>query len=976
MRQPDHRGDLPKHHSGATVTRLVERADELAKLTELFVACTQGAGGLAVVSGAVGIGKTALLRALSERSTEAGGLVLTAAGVQSERTAPLETVGELLRSVELPASAAERVARLLDEASSETVRRAQATMPSDAPLDAAGLVSSRTLHGLFSVLRELSADAPLVLAVDDVHHADPASLQCLLYIVRRAASVPILMVFTESRHPHQVNPVFRTELLREPRCVWIRLDRLSARGVAQLCGERDGSPVAELAAVSGGNPLLVRALLADQRADQADVADRVDRAGGVDGPGWMLPAPPATLAVGTAFQQAVTACMYRVEPAMRAVARWLALLGKGTTLASLAELLDAGVDEAGQAVHDLETTGLLTGGWFRHCAAAAAVLEGMTSQERRHGHRRIARLLHDQGACAAEVARHLIAADVHDEWTLPVLSEAAEQACLCNDLDFGVDCLELATQACATPAQRAMISMKLARVQWRVNPSAAARHLEPLTVALLAGHLAADDAATLIRALLWHGRISTVADVLGHTTVTEHSEGMATETTVKLLVTKNWLRSVCPALQPTAPQTPTCTAIDTVTSFDQSLRAVTALTRTLAEGADDHTIGTCEHMLQGSHLNDDSLDSIESALLALVYADRPDKAAQWCLRFLEQAHVRQARTWQARLAAVQAEIVLRQGDLPVAKRWARMALTRLPPRGWGVAVGTPLAVLVLALTALGKLDEAGEQLTLAVPQAMAQTRYGLLYRYARGQHHLAMSSWHAALADFLACGEQMRKWEIDLPAFVPWRTGAAMAHLSLGQPVLAKQLAEEQLARPGSAQPRTHGMTLRVLAAASEVQHRPRILWKAAELLRTSGDRLELARTLADLSVTHETLGESSRSRVLARQALQLAQECQAQPLVLAMSQPRGAAGDEPAATGPEPTRDSAGVLSEAERRVASLVALGHTNREVAQALFITVSTVEQHLTRVYRKLNVSGRADLSVYLELNVSATGPGSPR
>jgi DNA-binding CsgD family transcriptional regulator len=48
--------------------------------------------------------------------------------------------------------------------------------------------------------------------------------------------------------------------------------------------------------------------------------------------------------------------------------------------------------------------------------------------------------------------------------------------------------------------------------------------------------------------------------------------------------------------------------------------------------------------------------------------------------------------------------------------------------------------------------------------------------------------------------------------------------------------------------------------------------------------------------------------------------------------------------------------LSAAERRVASLAAMGHTNREIAGELYITVSTVEQHLTRVYRKLRVDRR--------------------
>jgi len=54
-----------------------------------------------------------------------------------------------------------------------------------------------------------------------------------------------------------------------------------------------------------------------------------------------------------------------------------------------------------------------------------------------------------------------------------------------------------------------------------------------------------------------------------------------------------------------------------------------------------------------------------------------------------------------------------------------------------------------------------------------------------------------------------------------------------------------------------------------------------------------------------------------------------------------------------------AGDLTEAELKVAALAAQGHTNQQIAGMLFITVSTVEQHLTRVYRKLRVNRRADL-----------------
>lgn len=74
----------------------------------------------------------------------------------------------------------------------------------------------------------------------------------------------------------------------------------------------------------------------------------------------------------------------------------------------------------------------------------------------------------------------------------------------------------------------------------------------------------------------------------------------------------------------------------------------------------------------------------------------------------------------------------------------------------------------------------------------------------------------------------------------------------------------------------------------------------------------------------------------------------------------RGARGErgEPGPGAPPPT-----ALSRAELRVAELAARGRTNRQIAHELFITVSTVEQHLTSSYRKLRVKRRADLPVHL-------------
>jgi DNA-binding NarL/FixJ family response regulator len=66
----------------------------------------------------------------------------------------------------------------------------------------------------------------------------------------------------------------------------------------------------------------------------------------------------------------------------------------------------------------------------------------------------------------------------------------------------------------------------------------------------------------------------------------------------------------------------------------------------------------------------------------------------------------------------------------------------------------------------------------------------------------------------------------------------------------------------------------------------------------------------------------------------------------------------------------AAGTLTAAERKVATLVAQGKRNREVAQSLYMSVATVEAHLTRIYRKLNIRSRSDLTrMVLEEGIAA-------
>ncbi|MGH3625093.1 MAG: AAA family ATPase [Sciscionella sp.] len=341
-------------------------------------------------------------------------------------------------------------------------------------------------------------------------------------------------------------------------------------------------------------------------------------------------------------------------------------------------------------------------------------------------------------------------------------------------------------------------------------------------------------------------------------------------------------------------------------------------------------------VLESTRLSGMCVDGIVDAVLTLAHADDQDAAKRWCDAFLAEALARHRADWRAPLDAVRAEIALRDGDLRLAEEHAERALAAVPEQSWGVRIALPLACLLRVRTERGD-GRAAELARRSVPAAVDDTRYGVLLRYARGRWHAAAGRFQAALADFLRCGEIMAKLRIDQPSLVPWRSEAAMAHLRLGEADRARALALDELGRLGDSRTRARGITLTALALTGPRTARPGMLREAADILRDCGDRLELARTLAKLGHTHYLLGDHRRARTLTRRAENIARQCHAVPT---------GPGEKP-------------VLSEAERRVAALAGSGHTNREIARRLYITVSTVEQHLTRVYRKLSVERRTEL-----------------
>ncbi|MFI9008187.1 AAA family ATPase [Actinosynnema sp. NPDC053489] len=896
---------MPTDHGGA-----------LAELADLFVACTAGTGRLALVSGGLASGKTELLQRFQRHVAASGALLLTATGAPAERALQAGVIDQLFHGAGLPPEIADRVSHLITPI---------AAAVGDPGSDVRSIQHShvRPVHELCGILLELSRERPVVLCVDDVQFADSSSLQFILYLRRRMRSGRLLVVLAEWEQPQPTLPLFNAELSRRPHHR-IRLAPLSPAGIAGLLRDHvpdpDG-PAAVWHGLTGGNPMLVRALVEDLAAGHEAVADRA----------------------GPAFGRAVLECLHRWEAGFPEVARAIAVLGRDVvgedrTPVLLGRLAGTTPEAVAQVVDVLTAAGLLADGGFRHPGAAAVVLDSTPGAERARLHARAAELLYQRGAAAAVVADHLVAADrVAPGWPVTVLRIAGEQALMDDDVAAAVRYLEPALPA-AERDERLRITSVLVQALWRVNPAAAVVHLGPLHEAMWEGRLRGRAAMTVVQHALWSGDETTAVRALG--VLADNPGVLDPQSAAELRIICQWFHGLGAV---------SAVASDVPADADPWVAAAQAVGTFWTTEFHPDALASAEHILQSCRLGDMSLEVVLTALLILAHGGRPDRAEWWCDRLAAEATRGGAVTWQAILEVVRADIALRRGEVVVAAARAETALGLLPHEGWGLSIGYPLAVLLDANTALGRHRVVAGVMRLRVPDAMFSTVAGLRYLHARGHGNLAAGRVLAAISDFQNCGTRMREWGLDLPVLAPWRNGLAQANLALGRPEVARELIREQMRLPAGDR-RTCGASLRVLAAAGDPAERPRLLREAVRHLRRAGDRVELARALSDLSEALDALGEHGEARELARVAVAETKASYSGALPIPVDWEDG---------GNDAAGDDRPVLSDSELRVAELAAKGHTNREISGLLYITVSTVEQHLTRVYRKLGVRSRADL-----------------
>jgi DNA-binding CsgD family transcriptional regulator len=335
--------------------------------------------------------------------------------------------------------------------------------------------------------------------------------------------------------------------------------------------------------------------------------------------------------------------------------------------------------------------------------------------------------------------------------------------------------------------------------------------------------------------------------------------------------------------------------------------------------------------------------------VALALAGEPEEALTGLERALGFSASRGSVMGQGVGLGWRALIHALAGNVGETENDARASLAVLAGTGLsGPELGAS-AALAWALNERGELAEADEVLAAAPPEhgwggaAVACVRARLLmarHRYAEALVELA-----AVRAIATEAG-----WRSLQP--VDWRSLEAYARLGTGDAEGALHLAGEDVAaaeRFGSARELGRALRIRGLVAGPEAQ------LSAIACLRAAGSSLELARALVDHGAALRRAGDRARSREPLLEGLERAAACGANVLVEQARTELRAAGARPRRV----ARSGVESLTPSERRVAGLAADGLSNAEVAQALFVTVRTVEMHLSAAYRKLEISSRAAL-----------------
>ncbi|HZU59947.1 MAG TPA: LuxR C-terminal-related transcriptional regulator, partial [Solirubrobacteraceae bacterium] len=277
--------------------------------------------------------------------------------------------------------------------------------------------------------------------------------------------------------------------------------------------------------------------------------------------------------------------------------------------------------------------------------------------------------------------------------------------------------------------------------------------------------------------------------------------------------------------------------------------------------------------------------------------------------------------------------------------------------GWRQFARAAAAHYALCLLETGELERADEVLSAEGPPDDAGDVEDAARLYALTELRRAQGRPEEALEVALAAGRLVER-HVPFLGYCPWRGAAAQAALALGDRRRAEKLAREMYERSQQTEVLHQRIAaLRVMGMSLGAEEGREKLRQAVELGMSSPPRLETIRALLELGSALRRSNERAAARDPLHRAAEMARQGGATALFERARVELSASGARPrrgaALTGPAS-------LTPSERRIAELACSGHSNREIAQTLFVTPKTVEYHLRNTYRKLGIETRRELS----------------
>jgi DNA-binding CsgD family transcriptional regulator/tetratricopeptide (TPR) repeat protein len=944
---------------------VVGRARELAEIERALDRVASGAPWALQLSGEAGIGKSHLLAEACRRADGRGFLVLDGRAAEFEQDMPFGVIVDALN--DHVGRLGPAVLRALD---AETIGELAFILPSLSGLGSeraaapGGGQRYRVQYAVRALLERLAKSRPVVLALDDVHWADAASVEVLAHVLRRFRG-PLLVALAFRRSPRRLVAALEASA-RVGLASRLELPPLSRDEAGVLLGpDLDAATHDGLYRESGGNPFFLEQLA--RKASRSPAATGVGEAAG--DVATVAPSVGALIAgeldrLGGAHKVVLDAASVVGESFDAGLVAAIAERDEPATLALLDELVDADLLRPSPVPRSFR---------FRHPIVRRVVYEAMPAGWRVEAHARAAARLSAAGGARAELAHHVArSAAVGDERAIALLEAAARIAAPRAPLTGG---RWLRTAARLVPAdERRRVRLLGDAGALLAAGGAPAEGLEALEEALrmsspddveIRGELVAKRAGARRRGGRPFDSRPQLERALHSLRGREGAVGFAVR--LELAMNLFWQGD-----------------FTTVASLADELLAT-------ARAADDQPV-VCLAAALGS-LARSFLGQVQAALALLAEAQTAygalsdERLAEriYIAHYIAEAAVQLERPDDAHAHFVRGQEIARAtGQDPTASPWRATAAHALVLKG-EVARALATAEGALDLAALSSDDYRQawllSSLSLAafwcgdVARALDSAR-GMVARAERshsgtflpGLAQLRLGSALLASGDVAASAAALRaldtepdRWLLDLHGGCGW-DALIRAELAQGALDAAGRAAEHAAAR-GDHLPQRAAAVRCARAAWLLARGDPAAVQESEEAFRLAepaGNRLLGARCRMQRGLALAATGRAEAGIADLRAAERLLWECGAARESDAAARELRRRGQRVARRHRTDDRTGLTALSPREREVADHVAAGRTNREIAATLSLSEKTVENHLSRIYGKLDVRSRAALA----------------